>query len=205
MVTDSGFAHASDEGDEPRGALATGWDRTGGALWRLVHRRVIQPVLRLNDSPHSLALGVTMGVFVAFTPTVGIQITIVVILGTLLRANRIAAVAMTWISNPVTMIPMYYAYYLLGLFVLRRDGIDREQFNELCRLGDGRSSWQFVADIFHRLGAPLWIGSLIIAVIVTVPVYPWSKKFFARRAARRSSQNGEVPPQADRPSQVGRT
>ena len=179
----------TDESSNSRGARA--WDRTGGALWRLLYGKLVQPLLRINDSPHSLALGITMGVFIAFTPTVGVQITIVVLLGTLLRANRIAAVAMTWISNPVTMIPMYYGYYVLGLVLLGREGIDRAEFESLCRLDDGRSSWQFIADIFRELGAPLWVGSLVVAVIVTVPVYPLSRRWLQRRAARLSGQNAE--------------
>lgn len=193
----------TDDAGKPRSALASGWDRTGGALWRLAYGRLIQPVLRVNDSPHSLALGLTMGVFVAFTPTVGIQITIVVILGTLMRANRIAAVAMTWISNPVTMIPMYYGYYVLGLFVLGREGIDRGRFDELCRLDDGRSSWRFIADLFDELGAPLWVGSLIVAFIVTVPVYPWTKAWFVRRQGRKIARMAEGGDDGDRPPDTG--
>lgn len=181
----------TDDTATSRGAWATAWDRTGGALWRLLYGRLIQPLLRINDSPQSLALGMTMGVFVAFTPTVGIQITLVVLLGTLMRANRIAAVAMTWISNPVTMIPMYYGYYRFGLFLLGRGGIDRAEFEALCRLDDGRSSWQFIADIFRELGAPLWVGSLVIAVVVTAPVYPLSRRWLERRAERLARGNVE--------------
>ena len=68
----------TDESSNSRGARASAWDRTGGALWRLLYGKLVQPLLRINDSPHSLALGITMGVFIAFTPTVGVQITIVV-------------------------------------------------------------------------------------------------------------------------------
>ena len=53
---------------------AIGDDRgTRRSLGRYVFERLIRPVLCLRDNPHSLALGIAMGLWVALTPTVGIQ------------------------------------------------------------------------------------------------------------------------------------
>ncbi|MCA9321221.1 MAG: DUF2062 domain-containing protein [Planctomycetes bacterium] len=161
--------------------------------WGLLHRRVIKPILTANDSPRGLALGFAMGLWVALTPTVGLQITIVVILGTLLRANRIVAVAMTWVSNPVTFIPMYYAYYRLGVWVLGRAALRYSEIKVLLRVGDHRSAWDMILECFRVLGGPLWVGSLIIATVVTLPAYPLARGFFERRARLRqdSRESGD--------------
>jgi len=164
------------------------WDSTLGRLWRLIYRKLVLPVLRTNDSPRSLAMGVIMGLWVSLTPTVGIQMTIVVILGTLMRANRIVAVAMTWISNPVTFVPMYYGYYKLGLWITGRQGITYSEIDELVRVNESRSSWDVIVEAFEVLGTPLWIGSLVIATLIAIPAYP----FVLRAFERRSMQRGEV-------------
>ncbi|MBU0754233.1 MAG: DUF2062 domain-containing protein [Planctomycetes bacterium] len=83
-----------------------------------LYDRFIRPIFTINDTPHAVALGVSMGVFIGLTPTVGYQMLLVVLIGTLIRANRIVAVLVTWISNPVTAVPLYYAYYWFGCKVL---------------------------------------------------------------------------------------
>ena len=155
-------------------------------LFRLVYDKLVRPIFGINDSPHSVALGVAVGLFVAFTPTVGVQIPIAFGIGTLLKANRIVAVALTWISNVVTMLPFYYLYYVVGLFVLGRDGLS---YSELTRrFGEGGGSpWEIGKVVLRDLGLPLWIGSLIIAVAVAVPSYPLARRALERRAARRAA------------------
>lgn len=48
-----------------------------------------------------------VGMLVAFTPTTGVQMVIAGFLSWLLRANKATSVAVVWISNPITMVPMY--------------------------------------------------------------------------------------------------
>jgi uncharacterized protein (DUF2062 family) len=46
-------------------------------------------------------------VFVAFTPTVGIQV-IVLFLTWLLCANKAISLPIVWLSNPATIVPIYW-------------------------------------------------------------------------------------------------
>ena len=68
-----------------RSTIGRVYDRTLGAMVRLLYERMVRPILQLNDSPHSISLGITLGLFIGLTPTVGLQMVIVVILGTLIR------------------------------------------------------------------------------------------------------------------------
>jgi uncharacterized protein (DUF2062 family) len=47
------------------------------------------------------------GGFVAFTPTIGFQTTVALILATLLKANRPAAVVLVWINNLLTIVTCF--------------------------------------------------------------------------------------------------
>lgn len=91
----------------PRG----GWGRALSYMW---HR-----VRRLPDPPHRIARGIFAGVFVSFTPFVGIHIFIAGILSLLVRANPFAAMITTFIGNPLTFpliasICLKCGHFLLG-------------------------------------------------------------------------------------------
>ena len=170
------------------------WDGSFGRIGRLAYERVLRPVLGINDSARSIALGLTIGVFVAMTPTVGIQMPIVFVLCSLARGNRVAGLAMTWISNPVTTLPMYYGYYRLGLLFTGGDEVDYEDVRAILDGGEGedRDIWSAVVELIECLGWPLWLGSLVIAVVVTLPVYPLSHRYFRRRQERRAAGEGKA-------------
>lgn len=66
---------------------------------------------------HSVSGAFFVGLFVAFLPTLG-QMPIAAGAALLCRVNLPIAVALVWISNPVTMPPIYFACYELGRWVL---------------------------------------------------------------------------------------
>ena len=74
-------------------------------------------IMRLPGSPQALALGVAIGLFLAFTPTLGVQMLLAAVLAAGLRASKAAALAAVWISNPLTAAPIYAATYGVGVWV----------------------------------------------------------------------------------------
>lgn len=98
---------------------------------KICYERLIKPIIEIKDSPHSIALGTAIGMWVALTPTVGIQMTVCLIVCTLLKANILIAVAMCWISNPITFIPMYYGYYRFGLFISNTEPSSWQEFQRM--------------------------------------------------------------------------
>lgn len=65
----------------------------------------------------SCSLAVAVGMFCAFIP-VPFQMLIAAVLAVALRVNVLVAVPLVWISNPVTMPPMFYFCYLVGTAML---------------------------------------------------------------------------------------
>lgn len=65
----------------------------------------------------SCSLAVALGMFCAFIP-VPFQMVIAAAGAIWIRANVLLAVPMVWISNPVTMGPLYYFCYLVGAEML---------------------------------------------------------------------------------------
>tara|TARA_Y100001968_G_C19407860_1_gene744666 strand:+ start:722 stop:1138 length:417 start_codon:yes stop_codon:yes gene_type:complete len=58
--------------------------------------------------------GLGIGVFSGCFPFFGFQILLSLFLSTFFRGNRILAVAGTWVSNPLTYLPLYWFNYQIG-------------------------------------------------------------------------------------------
>ncbi len=80
-------------------------------------RPVLRWLVRFRGSPEAIAGGFGLGVFVAFTPTVGAQIIIAIVLATALNLSRASAVIPVWLTNPVT-IPLIFTFnYWVGSLI----------------------------------------------------------------------------------------
>jgi len=88
-----------------------------GRQWLERHPALARTMTRtgcLSLQRYALARGVAVGIFVGLTPTVGIQ-TLLMLGGCLLvRGNFPAAFLASWISNPVTIAPLYLTFRVLG-------------------------------------------------------------------------------------------
>ena len=116
--------------------------------------RLINKYLHDEDlwhiTPKSTARGVAIGVFYAFIP-LPIQMLLAVITGLIFRANLILSVGLVWLSNPLTMGPMYYACYLLGKRILGMNGTKVPAFHSF-------SEWLSHA---YLIWQPLLAGCLV--------------------------------------------
>ncbi len=63
-------------------------------------------LFRIKTTPHSLALGLSIGVLVGFLPTLPIQSIWAVGLAFLVGGSKLAAMLGTWVANPITFVPM---------------------------------------------------------------------------------------------------
>lgn len=66
---------------------------------------------------HSVAWGVSVGLFMAFVP-VPFQMVLAVGAALLVSANLPVAVVFVWVSNPITIGPLFYAAYRFGAWML---------------------------------------------------------------------------------------
>jgi uncharacterized protein (DUF2062 family) len=132
--------------------------------------RQVRRVLQLDDTPGSIARGVFLGTLIAWTPTAGLQTILCIVLGTLARANRLAAFAVTWISNPFTMLPMYYFEYvagrvLLGLFGMYYEPWDLQRFTSLWNSITQAGMWEGSRLLWQAglsLLVPSFCGGLVL-------------------------------------------
>jgi uncharacterized protein (DUF2062 family) len=73
----------------------------------------------------------------------------------LFRANLPLSVALVWISNPITMAPIWYFNYRIGGLLLGESTKDNIQFE---------MSWHWISHSFVAIWQPLLLGSLVVGL-----------------------------------------
>ena len=133
---------------------------------RKLKRFVYHYLLHADDPPQRLALGMAVGMFVAFTPTVGVQMVVAGFLSWLLRANKAVSVAVVWISNPATMIPIYWYCYHIGCAILTLEPIDRVWWAGLTTPPEGwLPAVKFYWSQLVTIAGPLWLGGCVVGIV----------------------------------------
>ncbi len=86
---------------------------------KLLGPRLQEPSL-WHMNRRSCSLAVALGIFCAFIP-VPFQMLIAAAMAVWIRANILVTVPLVWISNPLTMAPMFYFCYLTGAVLLETE------------------------------------------------------------------------------------
>jgi len=169
--------------------------------------RFLRWLVRLRGSPEAIGLGVSVGILVAFTPTLGFQIILSTTLATLLNASRPAAVLMTAITSPPTIPPIYAFTYWVGSLVWPGPPVAEatamlgDAFAQLAHLEWNQISAQMRAlgSIGRDVFVPLWIGGVAVGLVVggaayvpTVRFVRFSRRRMGRLRAAASKVRGRV-------------
>ncbi len=132
----------------------------------------IMPLLRVDASPHCLALGLAVGIFMATTPFLGLQVCGAVGLAWLFGGHVPAAIIGTFWANPVTYPLLLAASYRLGATML-----DVPETLNLAWLADGvnavvaalfvpgRSALAVAYHMVLPVAMPLTLGAFVIGVL----------------------------------------
>jgi len=134
----------------------------------------------LHDTPHRIAWGFALGIVVGWLPIVGIQMVTVALLAWALRGNVLASLPPVWISNPLTLVPMYYLMNRVGA-VFVGNALERERVAEIVDTVSGME-WTDAASFLltETLGAfgAMMVGGILLGIACALPCY-----FLVRRAA----------------------
>src|SRR5210317_2034467 len=123
---------------------------------KLLGPRLQEPSL-WHINRRSCSLAVALGMFCAFIP-VPFQMLIAAVGAVLLRVNILVAVPVVWISNPVTMGPMYYFCYLIGAEILNTPPTNF----------DFELSFDWLLNGLAAIWEPFLLGCLVVGVICSL-------------------------------------
>ena len=141
-------------------------------------RKFYLSLKRLKGKPTVLARGTAVGVFAGCFPFFGLQSLIGVVLATIFKGSRVAAVACTWISNPLTYIPLFVFNFNVGKLLLGVESISGRDID-----------FESLAS-FRELGSTFAIsllaGSFVVGTIASVIAYFARLTMFQRLQYRKS-------------------
>ena len=182
--------------------------------WRRARKILVHKVLHTSDTPHAIALGAGIATFVAFLPLVGIQTIIAVALAALVRANKVVCVPIVWITNPLTLVPIYGACFQIGrLAVAGRGAHGQAKVLSELELHGGLSFFDpaFWSDVFTRLmslGVELWVGCAIVGLVLGIISYGftrWGVAAYRERRRRRLLRKSLLDPRLQQDTVVHHT
>jgi uncharacterized protein len=85
-------------------------------LWK----KRIYSILSLDSHPGHIAAGFAVGVFISFTPFLGLHTPMAIAVAFLFRLNKVTCVTGAWVNTPITVVPILGLSYKLGRFLRGR-------------------------------------------------------------------------------------
>lgn len=139
--------------------------RLDALYWRRLFRYFYIRFLRMRSSPEAVARGVAAGVFAGSFPLMGLQIIIGVAIAATIRGNKAIAAASTWISNPLTYVPLFLLNFHVGRWLLRQPAT-----TELPISGSSWS-WDALMSMGLSVVVSLMVGSFVVGLVASALGY----------------------------------
>ena len=142
----------------------------------------LKSLLHLQDPPHRTALAFGAGVFIAFSPLLGLHTVMAIAAAFAFRLNRVAVLAGAWI-NAWALVPCYTFGTLLGAWILRVDA------GNLTSIDWSRG----IGAIGSTLGSLLWpfmLGNTLLGLVAAWPAYALAHKVLETRGNRPKDDGG---------------
>lgn len=147
-------------------------------------RKTLRRLLAIDDPPERTALAFSVGVFIAFSPFLGLHTIVATVLALLFRFNKVAIYTGTFINNPfLTLAPIILASYAIGALVMGRplalpaEGVKLLKEPHLLTAGYwgelSRHAWDVLL--------PFSIGGMVLSVVCSLTAYPLTLRLLRMR------------------------
>jgi uncharacterized protein (DUF2062 family) len=138
---------------------------------------LLKKLLHIEDTPERTALAFSIGIFLGFSPFLGLHTLAGLAIAFLFGLNRMAILLGVWTNNPWSIVPYYTIATWLGMRVIRFR-IDWATLHEIFRLGKDQRflGFDFWTRVTSQGGLLLsfLIGSLLLSVLLSLIAYPLS-------------------------------
>jgi len=141
---------------------------------------LVKRLLHIEDAPERTALAYSIGIFLGFSPFVGLHTLVGLAIAFLFGLNRVAVLLGVWTNTPWWIVPFYMMATWIGMWVTGFR-IDWATLKEIFQLGTDRGfmSSNFWGCLTSQGGLLLsfLIGSFILCTLLSVVAYPLSLKW----------------------------
>ena len=153
-------------------------------------RAAFRRLLAIDDPPERTALAFSIGIFIAFSPFLGLHTIMATLIAFAFRFNKIAIYTGTFINNPIlTLVPIIVISYAVGAFILGRPLSIPDEGIALLK-----EPHLFTRDYYRRLFVQSWndvvwpfaIGGSVLSVVCSLLAYPLTLWALRKHRLRRN-------------------
>jgi uncharacterized protein len=150
-------------------------------------RAAFRRLLAIDDPPERTALAFSVGVFIAFSPLLGLHTILATLIAFLFRFNKVAIYLGTYVNNPfLTLVPIILVSYAVGAVLLGRplrmppEGIELLKNPHLL-------TGAYYTRVFTQswyIVAPFALGASVLSFVCSAGTYPltlWALRRHRRR------------------------
>jgi uncharacterized protein (TIGR03546 family) len=161
---------------------------------RWLHEHSLK-LLAIRDTPEAIASGVAIGIFIGFTPLIGLKTVLTILFAWLTRSNIIAAVIASAAHDILwPVMPVIFRWeYDVGFWLLSQP---HHWPASLTKRGLEGHAWRNWTNLF-TIGKPLLLGSVVCSAPIAVLSYVLTQRLVARHQRKKHPQ---APPEPDNPS-----
>jgi uncharacterized protein (DUF2062 family) len=153
-------------------------------LTKALVRRWLDALLHVHDTPERTAAAFALGVFLGFSPFLGLHTIVAIVLAFLLDLNRVAVLLGVYSNLPWIMAAYYAFTTMLGAAIVRvkLPPNFREHLGLLFELPLlSREFWHDLLQLLRPLLWPYTVGSIIGAAVLAALAYRLALEFVIRR------------------------
>lgn len=150
-------------------------------------RKSLRRLLAIDDPPERTALAFSIGIFIAFSPFLGLHTITATLLALIFRLNKVAIFAGAFVNNPfLTLVPIIVASYAIGAFLLGQpitlspEGLDLLKNPHLFT----GSYWYRLFHEGRSVVVAFAIGGMVLSIVCSLASYPLTLRFLRARKRR---------------------
>ncbi len=156
-------------------------------------RAAFRRLLAVDDPPERTALAFSVGVFIAFSPFLGLHTIMATLIAFLFRFNKVAIYAGTFVNNPfLTLVPIIAASYALGALLMGRPLSLPDEGWQLLREPHLLTAayWRQLFTHLRDIVLPFSIGGMVLSIVLSLAAYPVTLKLLRARQGKRQRDEG---------------
>lgn len=140
---------------------------------------LIRRLINIDDKPERIALSFSIGIFLGFSPFLGLHTVGALAISFIFNLNKIAILIGVWFNTPWWLVPYYIFATKIGM-ILMGYSIDWQGLKEIFQKGletgfINTNFWKLFSSQ-GKLFLSFLIGSLILSLIFSLFAYPLSLK-----------------------------